>query len=71
MDKKDFKNACMVAGGTAIAAASGAAMHVSSVSVPTELLSDLALFNNNLKDNRLTKVIKLYSMGISGVKRRP
>lgn len=42
MDKKDFKNACMVAGGTAIAAASGVAMHTSSVSVPTELLSDLA-----------------------------
>lgn len=42
MDKKDFKNACIVAGGTAITVASGAAMHASSVSVPTELLSDLA-----------------------------
>ena len=55
MDKKDFKNACMVAGGTAIAVVSGAAIHASSASVLTELLSDLALFNNNLKDNRLTK----------------
>ena len=42
MDKKDFKNACMVAGGTAIVAASGAVMHASSVSVSSELLSDLA-----------------------------
>ena len=42
MDKKDFKNACMVAGGTAIAAASGAVMHAGSTSVTTEVLTDLA-----------------------------
>lgn len=46
MDKKDFKNACMVAGGTAIAAVGGAAMYAGSAvsASPTagELLIDLA-----------------------------
>ncbi len=42
MDKKDFKNACMVAGGTAIAAAGGVAMHAASAPAATEFLADAA-----------------------------
>lgn len=46
MNRKDFKNVCMVAGGTAIAAVGGAAMYAGSAvsASPTagELLIDLA-----------------------------